>query len=191
MKLTGGSPIGNLTRDEFYKLYDIDIIPIFNLRNMFNEITLTKPFNVLIGAKNTHESDYRRFANSSFSLYIDKLNSNLQGRDQYEVFKVKEKRLYDRQYEMFTIFSNNSQGLDWTYNILSNFSKYKNVKKLGRFVDNYITDMYTAYFLPRDWYMNIIISTLNPGGKFIFEHTEHLSNTFIRLQSRPVTASKA
>lgn len=160
------NPFNNLTRDEFYKYYVRDISPLINFFNLITKhhLTLSKPFNILIGANNLNENDYNKFTNSPFSLFIDIMY--LQGKKKEQDYSIE---VYDKQYDMYTLFSNA------TYN---NMQMIINLfKKIGKFVDNYYVDMMTAYFLSRNDYMKLIIHTLKPGGKFIFEHTEHTANT--------------
>jgi hypothetical protein len=166
MEKKGNNPFNNLTREDFYKYYLRDVPPLSNFVNLIKEphLTLSKPLNILIGANNLDENDYKRFTNSPFSLFIDIMN--LKGEKKEKDYTIE---VYNKQYDMYTLFSNS---------IFDNMMVIiKLFKKIGKFVDNYYVDMMTAYFLPKDDYMNIIINTLKPGGKFIFEHTEHTVNT--------------
>jgi hypothetical protein len=167
MEKKGNNPFNNLTRDEFYKYYVRDISPLINFYYLITKhnLTLSKPLNILIGANNVNENDYNKFTNSPFSLFIDIMN--LQGIKKQEDYSIE---VYDKQYDMYTLFSNA------TYNTMQMMINL--FRKIGKFVDNYYVDMMTAYFLPRNDYMKLIINTLKPGGKFIFEHTEHQVNSF-------------
>jgi hypothetical protein len=168
MERKGNNPFNNLTKEDFYKYYIEETPPLSNFVNLINKhpnLTLSQPLNILIGANNLDENDYKRFTNSPFSLFIDIMN--LQG-DKKEINYTK--KVYKKQYYMYTLFCNS---------IFDNMMVFTRLfKKIGKFVDNYYVDMMTAYFLPKDNYMNIIINTLKPGGKFIFEHTEHTINSF-------------
>lgn len=167
MEKKGNNPFNNLTREDFYKYYIKVLPPLSNFYNLINKpphLTLSQPLNILIGANNLDDNDYKRFTNSPFSLFIDIMN--LEGKKKEKDYT---EEVYDKQYNMYTLFSNS---------IFDNMMVFTRLfKKIGKFVDNYYVDMMTAYFLPKDDYMNIIIHTLKPGGKFIFEHTEHTVNT--------------
>jgi hypothetical protein len=158
MEKKANNPFNNLTRDEFYKYYIRDLSSLSNFVNLIKNHcpTLSRPLNILIGANNLNDSDYNRFINSSFSLFIDIMD--LKGDKKEKDYSIE---VYDKQYDMYTLFSNNMEEIREVFT------------RNGKFVDNYYVDMMTSYFLPKDDYMELIINTLKPGGKFIFEHTEH------------------
>jgi hypothetical protein len=182
MEKKANNPFNNLTRDEFYKNYIKEDSPLSNFVNLIknHRPTLSRPLNILIGANNLNESDYNRFINSPFSLFIDIMNLNNDKKEKDYSIEV-----YDKQYDMYTLFSNNMEEMTEVFT------------RNGILVDNYYVDMMTAYFLPKDDYMELIKNTLKPGGKFIFEHSEHYAYNYffkngvlVDLQGKPLTEEK-
>ena len=172
MSLIKGSPFEPYFKRAFnsiyinkeYNIYNKGRTPAINLAHLFeilqSKINLSNPFNVLIGAKNTVDSDYSRFKDSHFSLFIDKENPDIDT----------EERILERQYEMFTILL--------PQDIFKEIETLLQYEKIGRFVDNYIVDIMTAYFLNRSIYIKLVEKTLKFGGQFIFEYTNHSADVY-------------
>lgn len=103
--------------------------------------------NILVGCGNFDETDYNRFKdNMYYTLYID--SSNEFNSLTFDI---------EKQYYMYTILINEMIGKQ---------------PLPENFIDNIHLDLMVSYFCNRNEYLDLIRSSLKPGGKFVFQYVD-------------------
>lgn len=141
------------------------------LKHILTERTDIKNINVLIGAKNSHNSDYDRFHNHEFySLYIDKEpiydSSSIPKHIILRLNKEDDEldKKLEKEKNMFTIY----------YDEIKESYEYLKNK-----ISNFHFDLMVSYFIPRNEYMRLMDKLLCIDGEIIFQYYDRNGNRLV------------
>jgi hypothetical protein len=159
----GGNKLSFISREDFNRIFLSKgsglggLMYLIEFTRLYKSIESKPDLNILIGASNMNDYDFKRFTNSDFFLFIDKFIIDNNNEELYR----------ERLYDMFTISN------DTWYN-------YGHISmNLTNMVNMICADINTAYFLDRGEHLELASKALKIGGRFIFYHVEHTADPCI------------